>query len=126
MFYTGQHRAFLNLFMMGLTQTVLQPLWGQPAYITQTLSDTTTIPCVHEFSEFIVGDKVFITYGYDTFHVVTLTEISGDNLIIDTPIDIKKGYIVLPSFIGTVSGEVNSTYSGERYAMCEINVEELI
>ena len=123
LFHTGRHRSFINMFMLGLTATILQPLWGQPTYITQTALGVTTIPCIPVYSDFNVGDKVFITYGYDTFNVVTLLEINGNNLVIDEAVDIKEGNIVLPSFTGVVSGEVNSTYSGENYAMCEINVE---
>ena len=110
-FYTGRHRAFINLFRDGLTATVLHPLWGQPATITETLVETLIIPCEHQNSEFSVGDAVFISCGYDNFNIRTLLEITPSNLIIDEIVDISLGSIVLPSFMGIVVGEINTTYS---------------
>ena len=124
-FFTSKHRAFINLFRQGLTTTVLAPLWGQVARITDTLTATTTIPCIHKDIMFVEGAEVFITAGYDKFNVVTLLSINTDSLIIDTPVDILEGTIVIPSFVGIVTGEINTTYSGENYEACEIKIEEL-
>ncbi len=123
-FYTSDHRAFINMFRQGLTDVVVQPLWGQSAIILETLTDTTTIPCVHEYNRFVVGEQVFITDRYDGFNVVTLVSKGVDNLIVSSAVDIVKDTIVCPSFIGIISGQINTTYSGENYAACEISVEE--
>ena len=124
-FYASKHRAFINLFRGGLTTTVVQPLWGQAAKITSSGEGVTVIPCEHQGSNFEVGMDVFVTAGNDRFNVVELLDIGVNSLTVATPVDIIQNTVILPSFVGIVTGEVNSTYSGENYAACEIRVEEL-
>lgn len=124
LFLTERHKAFLNLFRKGLTEVMLHPLWGQSSFIAQTLTSTTTVPCDTTKSRFIVGDKVFITHGYDTFNIVTIVSVSSSSLIVDTAVDIIAGHLVIPSITGIVSGEISTNYTGERHATCEITVEE--
>lgn len=124
-FYTQHHMAFINLFREGLGTTVEHPLWGQGAKITQTSVGTTTIPCEHFNSDFEIGEVVFVASGKFSYEVVTLVDIQGNNLIVNTPVDIVSGTFVFPSFIGYITGDINTTYTGENYAVCEIKVEEI-
>lgn len=123
-FKTSRHSSFINLFRDGLTAVVIHPIWGQPALITATLTNTTVIPCVNAGIDFKVGMEVFVSFGYNNFNIVSIVSIGANSLVVDEAIDISLGSIVLPSFIGIVSGEINTTYTGENFAMCEINVEE--
>ena len=123
-FHTGLHRGFINTFRKGLTETVVQPLWGQGANITQSAQGVTTIPCTYIDSNFEVGGTVFVSYGYARFYEVTLMEKTAEGLIVGEPVDIVKEGLVLPSFVGVVSGEINTNYSGENFSSCEVYVKE--
>ncbi len=123
LFYTSRHRAFINLLRDGLVGSVTHPLWGQAAVITTTVLSTTSVPCKHSYSDFRVGDLVFITYGYDSYTTATLVGKGTDVLYIDTPVDISKGSVIIPSFKGIITGQIPTNYTGENYITCELSVE---
>ena len=123
-FYTEKHRGFLNGFMEGLTFKVIHPLWGRAAIITSSNSGT-TIYCNTSNSNFKVGGKVFLVDSYDNYREAEITTVNGSNIVVTESINTIEGKLVLPTFYGILTGEISSAYSGERFALCNISIEEL-
>ena len=123
-FYTEKHRGFINGFREGLIYTVIHPLWGRGALITSNNTGT-TIYCITSNSDFKVGADVFLVESYDKYSVLTIVEVLANSIVVNLSVETFEGRLVLPTFLGVLTGEVNSTYTGENYALCDINVEEL-
>ena len=123
-FFTQEHRMFLNGFMIGMTFKVLHPLWGRSAEITSTNLGT-TIYCNTTNSNFIVGEDVFIVLDRDRHKIVSLLEVNVGNIVVSEEVNTYKGHLILPSFLGIMTGSIDSVYTGENFAEFNISVEEL-
>ena len=123
-FFTEKHRIFLHGFMAGLTFKVLHPLWGRSGEITSNNTGT-TIYCDVTNSDFIVGEEVFLVLGYDSYKILTLSEVWADYIVVNESVETTENQLVLPSFYGILTGSIDSNYTGENYATCTISVEEL-
>ena len=119
-----QHRAFLNIFRKALTVPVIQPLWGQTTEVTEYVENAAVIKCVGEYSDFRVGNQVFVFKDADNYHKAFVVAVNAGSLIIDRKMTTKVGWLVVPSFTGIAKGDINTSYSGERAAKVDIQVAE--
>ena len=124
-FYTNRHMRIINGFRDGLTFKVIHPLWGRGALITSSNSGT-TIYCDTSNSNFAVDDTVFLEKSYDEYVEAIILEVWPSHLIMTTPVDTLQGKLVLPTFFGILTGSIDTSYTGENYALCTINIEELV
>ena len=125
-FQTAKHRAFINIFREGLTQPMLHPLWGHSAFIDYSEDGTYSINMDWEFMDIEVGDTLFVFRTVDEYRLAKVVGLSPGWVLLDKKFDIEPGYIVCPSFIGIVTGTVDTNYIGERQFKGTISVKELV
>lgn len=124
-FLTYEHMRIVNGFLDGLVSEVVHPLWGRGSEITSTTSGN-TIYCNTDEYTFTVGETIFVVKSYDTYDVVTITAVNAGNLVVSSSVTAIAGKLVLPTFRGIVKGFVDTSYTGENYAVCNIVMEELV
>jgi len=121
---TDYHKSFLNVLKSAKEVVFQHPLWSQVTFLEDDMENSVFCKCDTSGCDFRETEWAFIYVRPDEYYLRQIQQIVSEGLIFTRNVVADKGAFIIPAFPAMVKGNIQTSYSGERYIKGTIEVIE--